>query len=216
MAKRAQAKKGIKKEKQHNQMYARFMTVIRHTGFRKSILLAVIVSSLTLGWQYFSKVEIWSIESVQIEGEFNYLSRDELKKRALPYVQGGFFSVDLKAIRQTLMDLPWVEDASVRRQWPSSLRVRVIEKQAVAFWGKDGLLSSRANLFKPEKIDKSLKLPEVYGPEGQHEYMLQELGRMQAWLMGDGFNDFKNKTGCQTFMDLVFGISKGSNRGIEY
>jgi len=184
MAKKLQAKRGMKQVKKSHVIHDRVMTVLRNSIFQKSIILSLIASVIALGFQQFSEVEILPIEAVQIEGEFNYLSEQDLKKRALPYVQGGFFSVDLKAIRQVLIDLPWVEDVSIRRQWPNELRVRVIEKQPVAFWREDGLLSSRASLFKPEKIDVDLKLPQIYGPNGQHEFMLQELGRMQAWLAG--------------------------------
>lgn len=184
MVRKSQAVKGRSKQKQQFEMPAQVMSVLRNSVVHKSIILLLLVTGMAWGWQQFSKVEILSIESVQIEGEFKYLSREALKKRALPHVQGGFFSVDLKAVRQTLIGLPWVEDASVRRQWPNKLSVRVIEKQPVAFWGKQGLLSSRADLFEPDNIDANIKLPQIYGPNGQHEFMLQELGRMQAWLMG--------------------------------
>ena len=184
MAKKSQAKRGMKQIKKRHVIHDRVIFVLRNNVFQKSIVLSLIACVIALGFQKFSEVEILPIESVQIEGEFNYLSEQDLKQKALPYVQAGFFSVDLKLIRQILIGLPWVEDVSIRRQWPNELRVRVIEKQPVAFWGEDGLLSSRASLFKPEKIDVNLKLPQIYGPNGQHEFMLQELGRMQAWLTG--------------------------------
>ena len=59
-----------------------------------------------------------------------------------------------------------------------------MEKRPVAYWGEKSMLSSRADLFTPEKLDVNLKLPVITGPEGQHGFMLQELGRMQAWLTG--------------------------------
>lgn len=183
-AKRSQARKGQRKKQRYSEITDRLMSVLRNSVLHKTIILLLITMSAGLVWQHFSKVEILTIESVQIEGEFNYLSARELKKRAMPYVQGGFFSVDLKSIRKVLIELPWVEDVSIRRQWPDKLTVRVIEKQPVAFWGKDGLLSSRANLFKPEKIKLKINLPQITGPDGQHEFMLKELGRMQAWLAG--------------------------------
>jgi cell division protein FtsQ len=184
MAKRLQAKKGIRQKKPNHEIRDRVISVLRHSMLHKSMIVLMVAVGGALVWQHFSKVEVLVIESVQIEGEFNYLSAQDLKERALPHVQGGFFSVDLQSIREVLIDLPWVENISIRRQWPDKLSVRVIEKQPVAFWGEDGLLSSRAILFKPEKININLKLPHITGPDGQHEFMLKELGRMQAWLTG--------------------------------
>jgi cell division protein FtsQ len=159
-------------------------SALGNSHLQKTTVLSLIVAAMVLCWQQLADIEVLPIEVVQIKGEFKFLSREDLKQRAMPYVQGGFFSVDLKTIRRALIDLPWVEDVSVRRQWPNELSVRVIEKQAVAFWGQDGLLSSRANLFRPKKIYRHLNLPKIYGPEGQHEFMLQELAKMQAWLAG--------------------------------
>ena len=184
MVRKSQAKRGAKKNSQHSAMRDQVLPVLRNTMVQKTVVYSLVMTVVFFCWQAFSKIEILPIQSVSVEGEFKYLSEQDLKQLTLPYVKGGFFSVDLKTIRTMLIDLPWVEDVSIRRQWPDELSVRVIEKQAVAFWGKDGLLSSRANLFKPEKIDMKLKLPKMQGPDGQHEFMLQELGRMQAWLSG--------------------------------
>lgn len=184
MAKNKQARRGVKKKNLHQEVLGRVMPVLRNSMLHKSIITSLILTVMFIGWQKFSVVEVLAIEVVKIEGEFNYLSRDNLQKQALPHVQGGFFSVDLKAIRQALIGLPWVEDVSIRRQWPNELSVRVMEKQPVAYWGDDALLSLRSDLFKPENINNDLNLPRIYGPNGQHVLMLQELSRMQAWLAG--------------------------------
>ena len=110
----------------------------------------------------------------------------------MPVVDGGFFSVDLEAVRNELINLPWVEDVSVRRQWPDQLLVRVIEKQPVVYWGDESLLSSKGELFVPGKI-VSINMPHLEGPEGQHKTMLKELARMQAWLLETGLQIQKMK-----------------------
>ena len=129
--------------------------------------------------------QILPIQSVKIEGEFDFLDKGKLKDKAIPVVNGGFFNVDLPEVRNALVGLPWVEDVSVRRQWPDKLLVRVIEKKPVVLWGNKGVVSAKGELFEPA-IKPIVKLPHLTGPQGQHKVMLQELARMQAWLLETG------------------------------
>ena len=184
MAKKNQAKKAAEMNEKRSELRDRVMLVLAHSGLHKAVALMLLVAVIVVGGIQLSNIDMLPIETVKIEGEFNYLSKSKLKKHAMPYVRGGFLSVDLKEIRHAVVNLPWVEDVSIRRQWPNALSIRVIEKQPVAYWGDDGLLSSRFDLFKPERIDLNLNLPHMIGPNGQHGFMLQELGRMQAWLAG--------------------------------
>ncbi len=125
------------------------------------------------------------VKSVQIEGEFKFLDKMRLQQQVAPVAEGGFFSIDLSDIRNRLIQMSWVEDVSVRRQWPDRILVRVIEKQPVVYWGRKGVISSKGKLFEPEN-KLSIELPQLTGPEGQHKMMLAELARMQAWLLETG------------------------------
>lgn len=117
------------------------------------------------------------IENIKIEGKFEYLLKSQIKQTVIDAINGGYFTVDIEVIRSSLINLPWVEDVSVRRQWPAGLNIEVIEKQAIAYWGKDKLLSDKGELFMPEVIISGLKVPQLDGPEGLHEpvwYFLKE------------------------------------------
>ncbi len=148
-------------------------------------MLAVFLMVMVYVAQNLSLKQMWPVQSVKIEGEFKYLDKSQLRDRALPAVNGGLFSIDLESVRHALSDMPWVEDVSVRRQWPDQILIRVIEKQPVVYWYKDELLSAKGKLFKPQKMI-DIDLPVLEGPEGHHQSMLQEMARMQAWLLDTG------------------------------
>jgi len=151
--------------------------------WRPKLLLSMIVAGGILTAYYNVNLhDFLPIETVEIEGEFKFLNKQQLLSHTLPVTKGGFFNVSLSQIRDTLADLAWVEDVSVRREWPDKLLVRVIEKKPVVLWGKKGIVSNKGDLFKPEKMPE-LKLPHLIGPQGQHKNMLQTLARMQAWLL---------------------------------
>ncbi|MDE2383235.1 MAG: FtsQ-type POTRA domain-containing protein [Alphaproteobacteria bacterium] len=47
---------------------------------------------------------------------------------------------DANVARQTLQALPWVKSASVEREYPNMLKIRVVERVAVALWQHDHVL----------------------------------------------------------------------------
>ena len=108
------------------------------------------------------------VNDVKVIGELNFLDRDEVESMVKSEVQGGYFTVDLNNIRNTLMRDPWVSNVSLRRQWPAGLNVMIDEHQPVAYWNHDGYINEAGEVFKPEDLDTSLNLPRLNGPEGHH------------------------------------------------
>ncbi|MCW9047047.1 MAG: cell division protein FtsQ/DivIB [Gammaproteobacteria bacterium] len=151
----------------------------------KLISVSVVFFIMIFSYKNIELDNLFPIQSVKIEGEFDFLDKSQLRDQTIPVVKGGFFNVDLPAVRNALVNLPWVEDVSVRRLWPDQLLVRVIEKQPVVLWGSDGVISSKGKLFTPSE-KPTIELPHLSGPQGQHKVMLQELARMQAWLLETG------------------------------
>jgi len=187
MNKKRQAVRGVNKVKSENvgKTLAIISAIAGVLWKPKLLFFSMFVASLSIVLTQINMQKVLPISSVKIEGEFKYLDKEQLRKRAMPVVDGGFFSVDLSAVRNVFISLPWVEDVSVRRQWPDQLLVRVIEKKPVVYWGDDAVLSAKGVLFMPEK-KLSENLPYLKGPEGLHKTMFQELARMQAWLLETG------------------------------
>ena len=187
MNKKRQAVRGVQKANNKRAANAlSFLVILMHILWRPKLLsFAILAISATALIMYVDMQKVLPISSVKIEGEFKYLDKEQLRQQAMPIVNGGFFTVDLAAVRDVLISLPWVEDVSVRRQWPDHLLVRVMEKKPVVYWGEKSVLSAKGDLFVPEK-KLTENLPHLIGPLGLHKTMFQELARMQAWLLETG------------------------------
>ena len=186
MAKKSQAVKGVRHQQKTHQWREKLNAVVKLSWLKKAVMVSLVLGVMWWAQHQLSTIEVLPISTVKIEGEFKYLSKQVLKDHALPHVRGGFFTVDLISVREALLELPWVEDVSIRRQWPDALSARVMEKIPVAYWNTNKLLSSRGELFEPKEIKLTVVLPEIVGQEGQHKNMLEELGRLQAWLADTG------------------------------
>ncbi len=183
---KGQAVRGKKiKKRKIEKFFNRATDIFTYIWKPKLISVVFVLAILLVTYNKINLNEALPIQSVKIEGEFEFLEKEQLREQAIPVVKGGFFNVNLPSVRNALTGLPWVEDISIRRQWPDQLLIRVIEKTPVVYWGEKGVLSSRGELFMPGK-KLTIKLPHLSGPQGQHKIMLKELARMQAWLLETG------------------------------
>jgi cell division protein FtsQ len=122
------------------------------------------------------------IKQVRIEGEFRHLSTSALQDLIRPGVTGGFFNIDVSAVRDTLLTEPWVRDVSVHRVWPDRLQVFVTEQVAVARWKDTGLLNRSSRLFTPARSAIPAGLPLLDGPEGSQAMMMEKYFYLQTQL----------------------------------
>jgi cell division protein FtsQ len=123
-------------------------------------VLATIVTAL--GWLLNRP-----IEKVTVQGSFQRVSAFDIEKLARRRVAGtGLVSVNLAAVRNALLQLPWVDAVSVERQWPNGLRVQVREQTAIARWNDTQLVNVRGLLFNSEPRFIPTELPQLRGPEG--------------------------------------------------
>jgi cell division protein FtsQ len=108
------------------------------------------------------------IAEVEVSGDLVFMNKDEIRLIVEEDISGGFFTVDLNHVREIVSQQPWIENVSLRRKWPDVLEVIVEERKPIAFWNEDGYISENGYVFKPGVIDKTLNLPELGGPDGQH------------------------------------------------
>jgi cell division protein FtsQ len=80
---------------------------------------------------------------------------------------GSIFSVRPDEARARLLMLPWVADAEVRRHFPDSVSVRIVEKRPFALWrnGKEVSIVERSGaVITMAGTDRFAHLPLIAGP----------------------------------------------------
>jgi len=113
--------------------------------------------------------EILPVEDVQVVGELKFLNKEAIEETVKRSISGGYFTVDLTAVRDLLQYQPWVRSVSLRRVWPASITVTIEEQVPVAYWNDDGYINEAGKVFKPAALNTTLNLPKLSGPEGQHD-----------------------------------------------
>jgi cell division protein FtsQ len=166
--------------------------VWRHRHVRRGlaglVVLAVVFTAHSL-WERVARMERTSFpfKVLRVEGTFAHVNAPELSVIVAPYAAEGFFETDVRAIKQALEGLPWVERASVRRVWPDVLHVTVTEEQAVARWHDGGLVNPAGQLFHPAELDaEARKLPMLEGPPRTSALVMNAYLRMGDQLAPRG------------------------------
>jgi cell division protein FtsQ len=146
------------------------------------LLVALLVSTVYVGKLWLSDPHRFPLSVVEVKGDFRYLGKQQLQEAVAPYATGGFFTVDVAAIRSAAEALPWVHKASVKRVWPETLRLQIEEQQPVARWGEQGFLNKGGEPFVPRQAAVSLQLPLLAGPDGHELKVLENYQRVSKTL----------------------------------
>ena len=107
------------------------------------------------------------IRSIEINGPFQRVTALQIEEAISIELEDGFVSADLAGIQRRIVELQWVDKATVARRWPSRLRITVSEQVPAAIWGKRGLLNVRGELFVADARHIPAELPRLSGPENR-------------------------------------------------
>lgn len=141
---------------------------------RYMVMLMVLMLGVTaIAWIH--QDDSLPIKQVSVEGGFKHTNKQDLVEAVSPYVKGSFFNVDVVSIRHAAEALPWVKQVQVRRIWPDKLFLQVDEHQAVAQWGKTGLVNKNGEVFYPPKNTMPKGLVVLNGYKGGSAVMTERL-----------------------------------------
>jgi len=127
-------------------------------------IVLLLVGSL-FAYRHLSQPGSLPLRVVEVTGEFTHLDHAALEKQVAGAIDGGFFDVDLQRIRSQVSAMPWVEQVSVRRVWPDTLRMHVSEQVPLAYWNKEALVNLKGEVFRPEKVPSLGSLPYLFGED---------------------------------------------------
>jgi len=150
------------------------------------LLAAMVLAVAWLSLRWVTRLPVFAIRAIQVEGDVLRNSAATLRANALPQLSGSFLSMSLPQGREAFEAVPWVRTAVVQRVWPNRLRVKLEEHKPAAYWEAEGavvqgdtsvdrsLVNSYGEVFQANLGDvEDDELPVLAGPKGSAPAMLQ-------------------------------------------
>lgn len=162
----------------------RTLNVIANTLFAVFVL-----ALLTAGARWLMQRPMFSLGAVHVQemdgGELKHVNALTVRSVALPRIKGNFFTVDLDAVCMGFKAVPWVREATVRREWPNRLIVSIEEHKALGTWGNDGhLLSVKGDVFIANlaEAEEDGELLTFSGPKGSEKEVAAKYRELRNWF----------------------------------
>ena len=157
----------------NNRHYAR--------GFSGGVLILVLLfaaSAAGIAWVGVGIVaaDRWPIRWLEVNGEFQRISAEQLRASLASEMNSSFFTVDLRGLEESAKSTFWVSTARVRKEWPDTVIVMVDEYEPVAHWNRGQLVSRQGEAFEVPDADELQGLPWLEGPEARLDDVLS------AWV----------------------------------
>jgi cell division protein FtsQ len=163
---------------------------IRALNTLTRILLGVLVLALMYaGYRWTARLPLFELTEIHVRAvpgkPLRYVDESTVRSTAVQRLRGNFFSMDLAAARAAFETVPWVQHASVRREWPNKLVVTIDEFVALGTWGEQGRLISVDGVLFTANLDEAEqegKLPALDGPDESAREVAQRMFDLREWL----------------------------------
>jgi cell division protein FtsQ len=119
----------------------------------------------TISWMFDE--QRMPLSKIVLQGELEYIQAQDVQQ-ALSHMKhiGTFMSQDVNELQQVITALPWVAQASIRKQWPDTIKIYLTEHKAAAMWNGNALLNESGDIFEPDLAALKNEKVKLYGPKG--------------------------------------------------
>ncbi|MFZ5605301.1 MAG: cell division protein FtsQ/DivIB [Pseudomonadota bacterium] len=165
----------------------------RHRTALNACAGLVVLSGVATGGWYLQQgmqqvFERFPIQQVSVMGELHHVDRAALSAALQPYMEDNFFAIELEKVKETMESFTWIDHAEVRKEWPHTLKVELIERVPVANWGKKQFLSAKGEIFFAENVQPNPNLPTFIGMAEQAPLIAEHYVQMQSVLRNAGLS----------------------------
>jgi len=148
------------------------------------VLLCVAIVVLAAGIYGLYKVMTDArVAELDVVGTRSNAELRQVMTHVSPVVTDNYFTSDLEQIRDTALELSWVDRVVVSRAWPNAIRLRVMPRHAIARWGTGRLLSDSGDVFSEVTPKNNQHLPLLHGPMHQSKMMMRRYNEINQLFL---------------------------------
>ena len=154
-----------------------------------TIVLGVVFAAGFVVVKWMDDASRQPLSKLVVTGQTHYTTNDDIRQAILSLgAPGTFMSQDVDVIQQQIERLPWIQQVSVRKQWPDELKIHLVEYVPVARWNDLHMVDADGKSFSvPANHIGKEEMPMLYGPEGSETEVLTGYHQMSDLLAASKF-----------------------------
>lgn len=152
----------FKKERRKMDMRGFLKKTVRLTASIVVVSMIILVAYELYG--FLGRTTFLRLDRIEVAG-LKRLKREEILAAASVKIGDDLLSLRLSRMGEQLAKNPWIESVRVRRSFPHSLSISVVEREPVGVVSMGYLyyLDAKGEIFKPLQEGDSLDLPVITG-----------------------------------------------------
>ncbi len=151
---------------------------IKHSFVDALFLLFVLLSIGALLYKtvaWMGDERTMPLSNFVLQGDIAFVTEQDVHDQLITIApMGTFMTQDVNSLQQVVEALPWVNRASIRKQWPDTIKIYVVEHRAAAIWNGTSLLNQSGTVFHADasRLDTP-DIAKLYGPSEKNLLVLE-------------------------------------------
>jgi len=106
------------------------------------------------------------LSSLILTGKLEHVSNDDVRSVLIDQKDRlNFFTLEIAEIQKQLENMPWVYSASIRKRWPDTLKIHIVEQSIIAIWNNRALLNRFGEIIAASPDSVRNKYVALYGDD---------------------------------------------------
>jgi cell division protein FtsQ len=149
------------------------------TAIARTLAAIALAGLAWAGATWFARQPMFAVREVVVTAPLERANAAQFEAVVRSELLGTLFTMDLDRARAVLVQVPWVRNVALRRQWPGRIEIVVEEHVALARWNDTGLVNVQGEVFDAQcRCD----LPQFDGPDGHAGEMAAQYREWSARL----------------------------------
>jgi cell division protein FtsQ len=173
-------------------------------------LLFFLAVIYTLQDCYF-KLQTWltdekslPLTSFILTGQGEHVSENEVRSVLISQKERlNFFTLEIAQIQHQLEEMPWIYSASIRKRWPDTLKIHIVEQSIVAIWNDRALLNRFGEIIETSPASERNKYVALYGEDEASNDILTTYMKINQLLKVNKFKIASLKSDKRQSCDIV-------------
>lgn len=167
----------------------------------RCLIVLLCVAVLGLAWYERAELTI-PITHINVQGQTQRIDPRVLQQ-VLASVTAKSMLTNLRPLLRQLQNLPWVQSVDIKRQWPSTLVITLVEMTPIARFNDSWVLTQDGHVLAPPSSMGLAQLPWLMGPADQVDTVWQAYQAMSAVLNPLGLSIWQLRLSPRFSYDIV-------------